>query len=149
MPDWSVLLFSPINNQPTPKHQNQVLKRAFDFPALKAFVARPGGFKLLFDAMHGVAAPYAQAVLGRELGCGPSCFLHPDSKADFGGLHPDPNLAYASDLVKAMGLLPTGAPDPSAGDAAALPDLGAAADGDADRNMVLGKQVRWCVRVRC
>ena len=125
-----------------------MLKRAFDFPALKAFVARPGGFKLLFDAMHGVAAPYAQAVLGRELGCGPSCFLHPDSQPDFGGLHPDPNLAYASDLVTAMGLLPTGAPDPaSAGDAAALPDLGAAADGDADRNMVLGKQVRWLVCV--
>lgn len=118
-----------------------MLKRAFDFPLLKAFVSRPGGFKLLFDAMHGVAAPYAQAVLGRELGCGPECFLHPDSKPDFGGLHPDPNLAYASDLVKAMGLLPSGAPDAGVRDAAAVPDLGAAADGDADRNMILGKQV--------
>lgn len=106
-------------------------------------MARPGGFKLLFDAMHGVAAPYAQAVLGRELGCGPECFLHAESQPDFGGLHPDPNLAYASDLVKAMGLLPNGAPDGAVGDAAAgVPDLGAAADGDADRNMILGKQVR-------
>jgi hypothetical protein len=95
--------------------------------------------------MHGVAAPYAQAVLGRELGCGPSCFLHPDSQPDFGGLHPDPNLAYASDLVKAMGLLPSGAPDAEVGGAGALPDLGAAADGDADRNMILGKQVCVCV----
>lgn len=132
-----------ISNNPSPTTP-QVLKRAFDFPALKAFVARPGGFKLLFDAMHGVAAPYAQAVLGRELGCGPECFLHAESKPDFGGLHPDPNLAYASDLVKAMGLLPTGAPDGAVGGAAGagVPDLGAAADGDADRNMILGKQVR-------
>lgn len=96
--------------------------------------------------MHGVAAPYAQAVLRRELGCAPSCFLHAESKPDFGNLHPDPNLAYAEELVKAMGLLPSGAPDPSVADAvAAVPDLGAAADGDADRNMILGKQVCVCV----
>lgn len=120
-----------------------MLKRAFDFEGLRRFVSRPGGFRLLFDAMHGVAAPYAQAVLGRELGCAPSCFLHADSRPDFGGLHPDPNLAYAEELVKAMGLLPSGAPNPNVGDggAAGLPDLGAAADGDADRNMILGKQV--------
>ncbi len=116
-----------------------VLKEAFDFEALRAFVARPGGFKLVFDAMHGVAAPYAQAILGQELGCPPSSFLHADNLPDFGGLHPDPNLAYASELVAVMGLLPTGAPAPAAV-AADVPDLGAAADGDADRNMILGKQ---------
>jgi len=117
-----------------------VLKEAFDFDLLKAFIARPGGFKLVFDAMHGVAAPYAQVVLGQELGCPPSSFLHPDSKEDFGGLHPDPNLAYASDLVKTMGLLPSGAPVPPSADSEDVPDLGAAADGDADRNMILGKR---------
>ena len=47
---------------------------------------------------------------------------------------------YLQDLVKAMGLLPTGAAD-STVSPEAVPDLGAAADGDADRNMILGGQV--------
>ena len=44
---------------------------------------------------------------------------------DFGGGHPDPNLTYAHDLVEIMW-------GPQA------PVLGAASDGDGDRNMVLG-----------
>jgi len=44
---------------------------------------------------------------------------------DFGGGHPDPNLTYAHELVEAMA-------EPGA------PLLGAASDGDGDRNMVLG-----------
>ena len=44
---------------------------------------------------------------------------------DFGGLHPDPNLTYARELVE---LLEKGEHD-----------FGAAFDGDGDRNMVLGK----------
>jgi phosphoglucomutase len=54
---------------------------------------------------------------------------------DFGGGHPDPNLTYAKELVARMGLGQTPASDP--------PEFGAAADGDADRNMVLGKRYRW------
>lgn len=49
---------------------------------------------------------------------------------DFGGCHPDPNLTYAKELVDKMGL---NEPVENA------PDFGAACDGDADRNMVLGK----------
>ncbi|KAK1277443.1 Phosphoglucomutase, cytoplasmic [Acorus gramineus] len=52
---------------------------------------------------------------------------------DFGGGHPDPNLTYAKELVARMGLgkeKPQNEP----------PEFGAAADGDADRNMVLGKR---------
>lgn len=52
---------------------------------------------------------------------------------DFGGGHPDPNLTYAKELVVRMGLGKTtleGEP----------PEFGAAADGDADRNMILGKR---------
>lgn len=41
---------------------------------------------------------------------------------NFGGLHPDPNLTYAKDLVNAMKEGPY--------------DFGAAFDGDGDRNMV-------------
>jgi len=49
---------------------------------------------------------------------------------DFGHGHPDPNLTYAADLVKTMGIFE------NREDA---PDFGAACDGDADRNMILGK----------
>ena len=55
---------------------------------------------------------------------------------DFGGGHPDPNLAYAEELVKVMGLDGGGMQTAAATSA---PDFGAAADGDADRNMILGK----------
>lgn len=51
---------------------------------------------------------------------------------DFGGGHPDPNLTYAKELVQVMGLGKT-QPDE-------IPEFGAAADGDADRNMILGKK---------
>ena len=54
---------------------------------------------------------------------------------DFNGGHPDPNLTYAEELVARMGL---GAH--AVADASTIPDFGAAADGDADRNMVLGRQ---------
>lgn len=46
-----------------------------------------------------------------------------------GGGHPDPNLTYAAELVTAC--------DPKTNQSA--PDLGAASDGDGDRNMILGK----------
>ncbi|KAK4377172.1 hypothetical protein RND71_003468 [Anisodus tanguticus] len=47
--------------------------------------------------------------------------------------HPDPNLTYAKELVARMGLSETHTePNP--------PEFGAAADGDGDRNMVLGKK---------
>ena len=51
---------------------------------------------------------------------------------DFGGCHPDPNLTYAAELVNAMGLKENDKP-------AEIPVLGAACDGDADRNMILGR----------
>jgi len=50
--------------------------------------------------------------------------------SDFGGGHPDPNLTYAKKLVDKMGL---NEPVENA------PQFGAACDGDADRNMILGK----------
>jgi phosphoglucomutase len=56
---------------------------------------------------------------------------------DFGKCHPDPNLTYASELVEKMGLLPDGSANTSV-DVASLPTLGAANDGDGDRNLVAG-----------
>lgn len=52
---------------------------------------------------------------------------------DFGGGHPDPNLTYAKELVERMGLGKSSSKDEP-------PEFGAAADGDADRNMILGKR---------
>ena len=52
---------------------------------------------------------------------------------DFGGGHPDPNLTYAKELVARMGLGKSSPQDEP-------PEFGAAADGDADRNMILGKR---------
>ena len=62
--------------------------------------------------------------------------------------HPDPNLTYAHDLVARMGLTPKGEIAEETGEGgggdggggATVPDFGAAADGDADRNMVLGNR---------
>ena len=68
----------------------------------------------------------------QEFGADPSCLQNCDPKPDFGGIHPDPNLTYAHDLVNRMGLGDHATAD--------IPDFGAACDGDADRNMILGKK---------
>ena len=39
-----------------------------------------------------------------ELGADPSCLTNAIPKDDFGGGHADPNLTYAKDLVRKMGL---------------------------------------------
>lgn len=83
--------------------------------------------------MHGVAGPYALRVFGDELGIPKENLMRCNVLEDFGGGHPDPNLTYAADLVKKMGV---STPD-AEGD---FPDFGAACDGDADRNMILGKK---------
>jgi phosphoglucomutase len=55
-----------------------------------------------------------------------------DILPDFGGAHPDPNLTYAPELVEIMGIKDTAK--------IGVPDFGAACDGDADRNMILGSK---------
>ena len=114
-----------------------LLRQVFDFDAIKALLSRPD-MSFLMDGMGGVAGPYAHALFVQELGLDPSCLRGCTPSEDFGGGHPDPNLIYAASLVELMGLKPDGS---AAGDAAvaSAPVLGAAADGDADRNMVLGR----------
>jgi phosphoglucomutase len=113
-----------------------VLKKCFDFPAMSAFCKRPE-FSLLFDGMHGAGGPFARRVLVEELGLDESCLFRCNPLPDFGKGHPDPNLTYAAELVKKMGLLPDGSTDPNV-DLEQLPTLGAANDGDGDRNLVAG-----------
>ncbi len=106
-----------------------LMKTLFDFDNLKQFVSRPD-FNLLIDGMHGAVGPYAGKILGEILGVPQDQLLRCNPLPDFGHGHPDPNLTYAEDLVKRMGVF-----EPKAD----APDLGAACDGDADRNMILGK----------
>lgn len=113
-----------------------LLKTIFDFEALRTLV-RNSNFSMAYDCMHGVQGPYAHAVLVKELGLDASCLLNAVPKADFNGGHADPNLTYARDLCNLMGLTSKGEAMPARA-GVAVPFFGAAADGDADRNMILG-----------
>ena len=101
-----------------------VMRELFDFDLLRGMFNR--GFTLRVDAMNAVGGPYAKAILEGELGAPAGSVVNAVPLEDFGGLHPDPNPVNAEDLIAHM----------SAADA---PDFGAAMDGDADRNMVLGR----------
>ena len=104
----------------------ELMERLFDFPAIARMIA--GGFTLRFDAMCAVTGPYAVEILERRLGAAPGSVVNAVPLPDFGGMHPDPNPTWASDLYERM-MSPEG------------PDFGAASDGDGDRNMVLGRGI--------
>lgn len=101
-----------------------VMRDLFDFDALRALFA--GGFRLCFDAMHAVTGPYAHHILEACLGAPRGTVVNGTPLEDFGGHHPDPNQVYAASLVARMAV-------------ADAPDMGAASDGDGDRNMILGR----------
>jgi len=105
----------------------ELMKQLFDFGQIKALLDRKD-FSMCFDGMHGIAGPYAKKIFGEMLGV--QHLDRCDVLPDFGGCHPDPNLVYAAELVAKLGVFK---PVDNA------PDFGAACDGDADRNMVLGK----------
>ncbi|GBG24002.1 Phosphoglucomutase [Hondaea fermentalgiana] len=116
----------------------QLMDEVFDLGEIKDFLSRDD-FVFTYDAMHGVAGPFAKRIFHEELGVPLEQLLNCEPLEDFGGGHPDPNLTYAHDLVECMGLDQKGMPLKGV-DPESLPDFGAAADGDADRNMILGKQ---------
>ena len=102
----------------------EMMQNIFDFDAIKKMFAN--GFTMRFDAMNAVTGPYAIEIFENILGATKGSVVNATPKPDFGGLHPDPNLVYAKELVDFM-----------FSDEAA--DFGAANDGDGDRNMILGK----------
>lgn len=112
-----------------------LLKTIFDFGAIKALLDRPD-FTMVYDSMYGVNGPYAKAVFIDELGQPEEVCLNATPKDDFNGGHADPNLTYAKELVALMGLNRKGEAVDT-GDRK-IPSFGAAADGDGDRNMILG-----------
>jgi len=102
----------------------ELMEQLFDFDKMRDLLTG-GSFKLCFDAMNAITGPYARTILEQRLGAPSGTVLRGESMEDFGGKHPDPNLAHAPELVSLMN-------GPNAA------DLGAASDGDGDRNMILG-----------
>jgi phosphoglucomutase len=102
----------------------ELMENLFDFPAMRAWFA--AGHRMQYDAMGAIGGPYARAVLEGLLGAPAGTVVNGEPLEDFGGHHPDPNPAHATELMAAMS-------GPGA------PDFGAASDGDADRNMILGR----------
>ena len=103
----------------------EMLEGIFDFEALKKLFK--SGFTMKFDAMNAVTGPYGKRIFEEILGATPGSVINAVPKPDFGGLHPDPNMVYAKELIGIM-----------YGDNA--PDFGSANDGDGDRNMILGRK---------
>ncbi|XP_052204362.1 phosphoglucomutase, cytoplasmic isoform X1 [Diospyros lotus] len=110
----------------------KLMKSIFDFQSIQKLLSSPK-FTFCYDALHGVAGAYAKRIFVEELGAKESSLLNCVPKEDFGGGHPDPNLTYAKELVERMGLGKSNSQDEP-------PEFGAAADGDADRNMILGRR---------
>ncbi len=104
----------------------EVMRGLFDFEAMHRLFQ--SGFRMLFDAMHGVTGIYAHHIFEKLLGAPTGTVIHGTPLEDFGGLHPDPNQLHAAELVKSMSV-------------STAPDLGAACDGDGDRNMILGQNL--------
>jgi len=101
-----------------------LMAQCFDFDALRTGF-ESGRLSIAFDAMHAITGPYARHILEERLGASPGSVMNGTPLEDFGGGHPDPNLAHAQELVALM----------NTSDA---PVLGAASDGDGDRNLIHG-----------
>jgi len=116
--DMQVVVIDPVSDYA------ELMESLFDFDKIRAWFA--SGKRMRFDSMCAASGPYATRIIEGLLGAPKDTVVNGVPLEDFGGLHPDPNPVYADDLVAHL----------SAADA---PDFGAASDGDADRNMVLGR----------
>lgn len=102
-----------------------LMQSLFDFDLISSAI-KSGGLRLCFDGMHAVTGPYAKKIFGDLLGVQQDMLWNCEALTDFGGGHPDPNRVYAKKLYDFM-----------MGNQAT--DLGAASDGDGDRNMIMGR----------
>ncbi|MBK8816858.1 MAG: alpha-D-glucose phosphate-specific phosphoglucomutase [Methylococcaceae bacterium] len=105
----------------------ELMQSIFDFPLLKQSIGS-GYLTMLFDAMHAITGPYAKRIFVEMLGASSESVINAEPLEDFGGHHPDPNLAHAHELAEIM-----------FSDHA--PTFGAASDGDGDRNMITGRHI--------
>ena len=104
----------------------ELMQSLFDFGAIRKMFAE--GFTLRFDAMHAVCGPYATRIMEGMLGAPKGTVVNNIPLEDFGGHHPDPNPVNAKELMDFMH-------GPNAA------DMGAATDGDGDRNMIVGRHI--------
>ena len=118
--DMTVRVVDPVESY------KALMETLFDFDAIRALFA--GGFTMRFDAMHAVTGPYATEILENTLGAPAGTVANGIPLEDFGKGHPDPNPIWAKPLMELMM-----GPD--------APDLGAASDGDGDRNMIVGRGI--------
>ena len=102
-----------------------MMEEIYDFDLMKQGI-QANTLSLCFDAMHAVTGPYAKEIFVNRLGLDEKLIINAQPLEDFGGGHPDPNQAHAEELMQIM-------------NSANAPELGAASDGDGDRNMILGK----------
>lgn len=104
----------------------ELMGTLFDFDAIRELFKH--GFKMRFDAMSAVGGPYATRIIEGILNAPKGTVVNGEPLEDFGGHHPDPNPVNAHDLISVM-------------DGANAPEFGAASDGDADRNMIVGRKL--------
>ena len=102
----------------------ELMAGLFDFDAIRTLLS-DDSFQMRFDAMHAITGPYGKEILENRLGAETGTVINGTPLTDFGKGHPDPNLTYAKELVNEMF-------------GSNAPALGAASDGDGDRNMILG-----------
>ncbi len=114
----------PVEVIDSVKDYAELMQQLFDFDKIRALFA--GGFTMSFDSMSAVSGPYATHIIEGLLNAPKGTVINGIPLEDFGGLHPDPNPVNAIQLIQQMN-----------GDNA--PDFGAASDGDADRNMIVGR----------
>jgi phosphoglucomutase len=105
----------------------ELMAKIFDFDLIKQSIAA-GLINLRFDAMHAITGPYAKHILEGVLGAETGSVFNAVPLEDFGGGHPDPNMAHAHELTEIMF-------------ADNAPTFGAASDGDGDRNMIMGANI--------
>ncbi|UXN06693.1 alpha-D-glucose phosphate-specific phosphoglucomutase [Bartonella sp. HY761] len=118
--DMVVEIIDPV------KDYADLMEELFDFNLIKTKVSE--GLTIRFDAMHAVTGPYGLEIFENRLGFAKGSVVNAVPLPDFGGHHPDPNLVHAHDLYELM-LSPQ------------APDLGAASDGDGDRNLIIGRDI--------
>ena len=103
-----------------------LMTQIFDFEKIKSLFSSKK-ISMCFDAMHAITGPYAKEILENQLSAAAGTVINGIPLEDFGGGHPDPNLAHAKELVARLN------------QATNAPDFGAASDGDGDRNMIIGQ----------
>jgi phosphoglucomutase len=119
--DLKITIIDPVSDYA------ELMQSIFDFSLLKQSISS-GYITLLFDAMSAITGPYAKRILIDILGASPESLINAEPLEDFGGHHPDPNLAHAHELAERMF-------------SAEAPTFGAASDGDGDRNMITGRHI--------